>query len=239
MAIDRRTARRLIGLSLLALIASAIVVSVRGEAAWEWLVENEQRVRNVLVNERPIIGFFAGLIVFTLISLVPGLVGKSLAVGWLFGFWRSLAIVNISLTIVALIEFLLTRYLLRDSIQSRFGFYLLRVNEALARDGAFYLFSARVAHVPYTATNYLMGATSMRTVPFWWSTQVGLLPSNILFCYAGDQLPTLKEVSTHGFSQMMSLELWIAFFLLAIFPWIGKAIVRRVQKSSMPPPIKT
>jgi uncharacterized membrane protein YdjX (TVP38/TMEM64 family) len=227
---NSRVVRRLIGFVLLLLIVASILTSYRGDDAWRWLVANERRLRHMLTEQRPLAGFFGGLAVFTALSLVPGLVGKSLAVGWLFGFWRSLAIVNISLTIAAMIEFGLTRFLLHDRIQSRFGLYLTRINRALELNGAFYLFSMRVAHVPYTATNYVMGATPMRPLPFWWATQLGLLPGNILFCYAGSQLPTLEEITTGGLTHLVSWQLWLAFILLAVFPWIGKILVERWQK---------
>lgn len=229
MALSARTIRRLLGLGLLLLILAGILASFRMDELWHWLLKNDLRVRQQ-VSERPVLGLVTGLAAFTLISFVPGLVGKSLAVAWLFGFWRSLAIVNISMTIVAIAEFFFTRYLLRDAIQSRFGLQLMKVNEALQRDGAFYLFSMRVAHVPYTPTNYLMGATSIKPLPYWFATQLGLLPSNIVFCYAGSKLPSLAEVSKHGVWQIMKPELWVGFVLLAVSPWIAKWIVRRLRR---------
>jgi len=229
MALSSRTTRRLLGLGLLLLILVGLFVSFQAENAWNWLLKNDLHVRQQ-ISGQPVLGFLAGLISFTLISFFPGLLGKSLVVAWLFGFWRSLAIVNLSLTFVAIVEYFFTRYLLRDAIQSRFGSQLMKINEALERDGAFYLFSMRVAHIPFTATNYLMGATSMKPLPFWLATQLGLLPSNIVFCYAGSKLPSLSEVSQHGWGQIISPELLIGFIFLAIFPWVGKWIVLRLRR---------
>jgi uncharacterized membrane protein YdjX (TVP38/TMEM64 family) len=230
MALSARTTRRLLGLGLLLLILAGILASFRADDVWHWLLKNDLRTRQQ-VNERPVVGFVAGLTAYTLISFVPGLIGKSLAVAWLFGFWRSLAIVNLCSTLVAIVEFFFTRYLLRDLIQSRFGLQLIKVNKALERDGAFYLFSMRVAHVPYTATNYLMGATSIKPLPYWFATQLGLLPSNIVICYAGSKLPSLAEVSQHGLGQIMTPQLWIGFVLLAISPWLAKWIVGRLRRN--------
>jgi len=224
----KRKTRRLIGWGLLLLILAGILVSFRTGDIWQWLLKNDLRVRQQ-VEARPIIAFIVGLTAFMIVSFVPGLLGKSLGVAWLFGFWRALAIVNIGLTIVALVEFFFTRYVLRDAIQSRFGLQLRNVNQAIERDGAFYLFSMRVAHLPYTATNYLLGASSMKPLPFWLATQLGLLPGNIVFCYAGAKLPSLAEVSQHGFGQIVTPQLWIGFLLLAIVPWLGKWIVGRLR----------
>jgi len=229
MASSAFTTRRLLGLGLLILILVGILLSFRTDDVWHWLLTNDRRARQ-LVGERPVLGLLAGFSAFTLITFFPGLVGKSLVVAWLFGFWRSLAIVNLSMTLVAVVEFFFTRYLLRDAIQSRFGLQLMKINEALERDGAFYLFSMRAAHIPYTATNYLMGATSMRPLPFWLATQLGLLPSNIVFCYAGSKLPSLAEVSQHGLGRIITPELWLGFVLLAVSPWIGKWIVQRMRR---------
>jgi len=232
MVLRSRKARHLVGWALLLLILAAILISFRADDVWYWLLRNELHVREEL-GKHPLAAFGVGLVAFALISFVPGLIGKSLAVGWLFGFWQSLAIVNISMTIVAIVEYLFTRYLLRDSIQLRFGSQLMKVNQALARDGAFYVFSMRVAHFPYTATNYLLGATALRPMPFWFATQLGLLPSNILFCYAGSKLPSLADVSKHGLGEIMRPELWIGFVLLAIAPWIGKLIVGQLRTYSL------
>ena len=57
-----------------------------------------------------------------------------------------------------MLAFMLSRYLLRDTIQRRFGDRLTAFNEALEREGAFYLFTLRlIPAVPFWMINLVMG----------------------------------------------------------------------------------
>ena len=59
---------------------------------------------------------------------------------------------------------LAARHLWRDAVQRRWGHRLHRLHAGLARDGAFYLFSLRVAPViPFALINPLMGLSAMCT----------------------------------------------------------------------------
>jgi hypothetical protein len=70
-----------------------------------------------------------------------------LAYGWFFGFGRGVILVSFASTAGATIAFLLSRYLLRDTIQNKFGDRLAGFNKALEREGAFYLFTLRLIPV--------------------------------------------------------------------------------------------
>jgi uncharacterized membrane protein YdjX (TVP38/TMEM64 family) len=217
---------------LLAVLVGVVVLVGTSRETWQWLVAHEQWLRWLLVSRHPYWGFLGGFVGFTLLSLVPGFAGKSLVMGWLFGFWRSLAIVNIGLTLAAVAELLFSRYFIRDAIESRFGYYLQKANQALERDGPWYVLAMRLAHTPYTLTNLLIGATSMSTGGFWWATQLGMLPGNIVFCYAGAQLPTLEDIARGGAHRAFSPSLLLAFVLLGIFPLLARWLVRKLRGPS-------
>lgn len=228
-AIDRR---RLVAAFLLAAALGGVTLYVRlyGGEQWRWLVEHERLVRKWLTVERPLQGWFVGLGVFTLLSLVPGLAGKSLVVAWLYGFWPALPLVNLGLTAAALVEFALARWLLRQWVEDHYGGYLERVRPAVDREGGFFLFAARIAHAPFTLTNFVMGATPLRAKSFWWATQLGLLPGNVVFCYAGSTLPTLEDLAQGDFGAVFSVGVWTALVLLAIFPWLARWSFRYVVR---------
>ncbi len=228
MGIERRFVRRAIPLLALGALLAVAVWLALDRGTWQWLIEHEVLVRGWLTEEHPFGGFLLVFALFTLLSFVPGLAGKTMVVGWLMGFWPGLVIANVGLTLAAVGEFWLTRRFVREAVESRFGFYLRRTNSALERDGAFYLFAMRLAHVPYTLTNYVMGATRMSAAGFWWSTQLGMLPGNILFCYAGAQLPTLQDLSEHGVTSILTPQLVLAFVLLGTVPILLRWILRRV-----------
>ena len=82
----------------------------------------------------------------TALSL-PGAVIMTLAAGGLFGLVWGLVIVSFASTIGATLAFLVARYLLRESVQKRFGDRLKTINKGMERDGAFYLFTLRLVPI--------------------------------------------------------------------------------------------
>jgi hypothetical protein len=82
--------------------------------------------------------YFAAYVAVTGLSL-PGAAIMTLAGGALFGFWWALLLVSFASSAGATLAFLVSRLLLRDWVQSRFGTQLKRFNDGFARDGAFYL----------------------------------------------------------------------------------------------------
>lgn len=194
----------------------------------EALFQQESRLRE-LVETFPITSFIVGMIVYTAASLVPGTGGKAIVFGWLFGFWRGLFIVNVSLSVAAVIAFLTVRYFFYDWVHRRLPRVVTRVDKALQRDGAFYLLMLRLVHAPYTLTNYAAGATDVRTRTFWWTTQLGMLPGNIAVVLTGSQLPTLKQVAREGVWSLIDLPLWIAVTMTALIPVAVRWFIRRVR----------
>lgn len=91
-----------------------------------------------------IIGIYSlAYIIMAALSL-PGATVMTLAGGAMFGLWVGVPVVLISATIGATLAFWVARYILRDTVQRRFGDRLETINNGLARDGAFYLFSLRM-----------------------------------------------------------------------------------------------
>ena len=207
--------RKLIPIIVLFSGLMLLVIFVQHRLSWEELVAHELTLR-ARIAAQPFLAVVIGFTIYVVISFVPGASGKSLIVGWLFGVWAGVFIVNVGLTIVAVLTFLASRYLFRDAVQSRFGHHIQRIDDAVQRDGASYLFMLRMLHAPYTLTNYAFGATAMRTRGFWWATQLGLLPQNIIFVYAGSQVPSLRQLADEGPMGAFSWPLIWALILLSV-----------------------
>ena len=140
-------------------------------------------------------GFFALYVAVTALSL-PGAAVMTLAAGALFGLWWGLLIVSFASSLGALLAFLVSRYLLRDTVQARFGSRLQAINDGVARDGAFYLFTLRLVPVfPFFLINLLMGLTPIRAVTYYWVSQLGMLAGTLVFVNAGTQLAQLESLS--------------------------------------------
>jgi uncharacterized membrane protein YdjX (TVP38/TMEM64 family) len=170
---------------------------------------------------------------------LPGATAMTLLVGWYFQFVRGVILVSFASTTGATIAFLLSRYLFRDGIQSKFGDKLKSFNAALDREGALYLFTLRlVPLVPFFVINVVMGLTRIRTWTFWWVSQLGMLAGTAVFVYAGSSVPDLQTLSEQGaeavFSPRQLTQLTIALVLLGIFPLAVKFVMQKIAPSASP-----
>lgn len=222
---------KLAAFAILLAATTALWFASRESFALERLVEHESQLRELVV-ERPVASFLVAFLAYVAITLIPGTAGKAIIVGWLFGIWAGMVIVNFGLTIIAIVTFLISRYLIRDAVQANFKDQLERVDAAVTQDGALYVFALRMMHAPYTMTNYAMGVTQISLASFWWSTQIGLLPSNFLWIYAGTQLPTLEQIAEGGVSTIFSPTLLIACGLLGLVPFAIRWGMRRYSSAA-------
>ena len=163
-------------------------------------------------------------VIVTALSL-PGAVIMTLAAGALFGLLWGTVIVSFASSIGATLAFLVSRYLLQDTVQSRFGGRLKAFNEGIAKDGAFYLFTLRLVPIfPFFLINLLMGLTTIRALTFYWVSQVGMFVGTLVYVNAGTQLGQLESLSG-----ILSPSLLLSFVLLGVFPLIAKKIVDVVK----------
>ncbi|MBG86197.1 MAG: TVP38/TMEM64 family protein [Verrucomicrobiales bacterium] len=203
---------------------------------FEYLAGKETAMRNY-AKENPalVIGIAFGIYVAITGLSLPGALVITLVVGWFFKFWQGLLLVSFASTAGATIAFLFSRFLLRDSIQSKFGDRLKTFNEALDREGPFYLFTLRVIPaVPFFVINLVMGLTPIRTGTFWWVSQVGMLPGTAAFVYAGSQVPSLNHFVKNGASGTLSPGLIAAFVILGLLPFVMRKVVARFKKAGSP-----
>jgi len=179
-------------------------------------------------------GYFLCYVLMAALSL-PGATVMGLAGGAVFGFWVGTAAVSFASTIGATLAFLMSRYLLRDAVQRRFGDRLAAVNEGVAREGAWYLFTLRLIPVfPFFVINLVMGLTPMPARTFYWVSQLGMLGGTMVYVNAGRELGRLESLSG-----ILSPSMLLAFALLGLFPLaVKKAVVRvRAQKKGRTAPL--
>lgn len=222
-------------LIVLAAVLTAAVVGYWkfGDAlSLEYLASKEEGLREFKAGS-PLLVVGIALAIYILATglSLPGAVVLTLVVGWFFGFVQGLVLVSFASTTGATLAFLFSRFLLRDSIESRFGDKLQGFNAALAREGAFYLFTLRlIPVVPFFVINLVMGLTPLRTATFWWVSQLGMLPGTAVFVYAGAQFPSLATLAQKGAGGILTPGLIIAFILLGVFPIAVKHLLARFKK---------
>lgn len=225
-------------LLVLALVAGLIIIALvffRDDLKLENLARHEAQLKQ-LQAEHPLLVYGAAFAIYVAVTglSLPGAAGMTLVYGWYFGFLRALVLVSFASTAGATVAFLLSRYLFREAIQQKFGQRLTTFNEALQREGAFYLFTLRlIPAVPFFVINVVMGLTSLPTRTFWWVSQLGMLAGTAVFVYAGSQVPDLQTLSDEGakavFSGNQLFQIAIALALLGLFPITVKKIMQRVR----------
>ena len=171
-----------------------------------------------------LLGYFLIYVLVTALSL-PGATVMTLAGGALFGLWTALLVVSFASSIGATLAFLVSRFLLRDWVQGRFGDKLRAVNAGVEKEGAFYLFSLRLVPIfPFFVINLVMGLTPLKTSLYYLVSQVGMLPGTFVYVNAGTQLGQLE-----GAAGILSPGLLLSFALLGVFPLVAKRILAIVQ----------
>ncbi len=191
-----------------------------------YLKEN-QLVLHQYYQSHPVlvsISFFMIYIVLVTLS-IPGASLLTLVGGAIFGFVWGLVLISFASAIGATLAFLVSRFLLRDTVQQHFGHSLKRINQGIEKEGAFYLFTLRLVPIfPFFIINTLMGLSSIKIRTFYWVSQVGMLLGTAVYVNAGTQLAQLESVSG-----ILSLPLLISLTFLGIFPFIAKRIIDMIQ----------
>ncbi|MDY0248787.1 MAG: FAD-dependent oxidoreductase [Pseudomonas sp.] len=180
-------------------------------------------------------GFFLLYVIVTALSL-PGAAVLTVAAGALFGLIEGVLLASFASSIGATLAFLVSRYLLRNSVKQRFPERLAAIDAGVEKEGGFYLFTLRLVPVfPFFLINLLMGVTAIKARTFYWVSQVGMFAGTFVFVNAGTQLAQIESLSN-----ILSLNLILSFALLGFFPLIAKAILnvfkkRRVYKNYTQP----
>lgn len=170
-------------------------------------------------------GYFLAYVVMAGLSL-PGATILSLAGSAVFGFLPTLIAVSFASTIGATLAALTSRYLLREQIEKRFAAQVTRINEGIANEGAFYLFTLRLIPIfPFFVINLVMGLTRMPLRTFYIVSQLGMLPGTAVYINAGTELANL-----HSLSGIMSPGLLGSFALLGLFPLFVKKTIGAIRR---------
>ena len=215
---------------IVALLAAIVLVFFQFDLGQyltlEYIKSQQQRIDQVYAENRTLtlVAYFVLYVIITGASL-PGAAVLTLAAGAIFGLATGLILVSFASTIGASIAFLVSRYLFRDSVQSRFGGSLKSINEGIERDGAFYLFALRlVPAFPFFVINLVMGLTNLRLWTFFWVSQLGMFAGTAVYVNAGTQLAQIESASG-----IFSAEILASFLLLAMLPFVGRKVVSVMQ----------
>ncbi|MDC0288044.1 TVP38/TMEM64 family protein [Rubripirellula sp.] len=232
--------RKLVVLLIVAGIAVGLAWQFGDYLKLDYLATQENQLRE-FQQLYPVLVFGAAFLIYVVVTglSLPGAAPLTLLYGWYFGFAPTLVLVSFASTAGATISFLTSRYLLRGSIEQKFGERLQTFNKHLESEGAFYLFTLRlIPVVPFFVINLVMGLTPISTRTYWWVSQLGMLPGTAVYVYAGSSVPNLNQLAEQGAAAVLSPEqlfqLFIAFALLGVFPLLVKLIMKWIGLGTTP-----
>jgi pyruvate/2-oxoglutarate dehydrogenase complex dihydrolipoamide dehydrogenase (E3) component/uncharacterized membrane protein YdjX (TVP38/TMEM64 family) len=170
-------------------------------------------------------GFFTLYVLVAALSL-PGAAILTLASGALFGLAQGFVIASFASSLGALLAFLVSRYLLRDTIKAKFPERLKAIDAGVKKEGPFYLFTLRLVPVfPFFLVNLLMAVTGIKAWTFYWVSQIGMFLGTMVYVNAGTQLAEIESLSG-----ILSPKLILSFVLLGLLPLIANAIINKIKQ---------
>jgi len=179
-----------------------------------------------------ILGFIGVYIVSVALSL-PGATILTLTGGAIFGSVAGTLIVNVGATIGATLAFLVSRFLLRDWVEKKFGEKLKPINDGFSKNAINYILFLRLVPLfPFFLVNLASGLTQVRLRVYVFGTMVGILPGGFVYANAGSNLASINSISDIASPGVLG-----AFALLGLFaliPTLYNRFKKRDAASSNP-----
>tara|TARA_Y100000588_G_scaffold210270_1_gene224210 strand:- start:42812 stop:43495 length:684 start_codon:yes stop_codon:yes gene_type:complete len=221
--------KKILGISFL-IITLIFILLFKDYFTLEVVKEYQVRFNDFIDNNSLLsmaIYFFLYVIVTAL--SIPGAAVITLLGAALFGFWKALFLISFASSIGATLAFLISRYLLKDWVQNKFGNKLDTINKGIEDEGSFYLFSLRLIPImPFFLINILFGLTNISVKQFYIISQLGMLLGTAVYVNAGKQLSEINSLSG-----IVSPEILLSFVLLGLFPLIAKKIINRIKSTNI------
>lgn len=155
----------------------------------------------------------------------------AIGIGYLFVFPFSTFLVIFSGTAGACIFFLSAKIALSEHVYNISPSFVEKVHHQLETNGTPYLITVRILPlIPFWMINMACAVLNIPFITFLWTTLVGIIPSSILYTYAGDSLNSIFE--KHGafsIKEVFTPHIQIAFGLLIIFLLLP-IIIRKMKE---------
>lgn len=219
--------RGLLLVTIVMLIAAFFIFDIGQYLTLDSLKAHQQDLAEYIQSNwlQAFVIYFVIYVAATALSL-PGAIILTLGAGALFGLGFGLLLASFASTIGATLAFLVSRFLLRDWVKTTFSERIKAIDKGVEKDGPFYLLSLRLVPIfPFFVINLVMGVTSIKTVTYYFVSQIGMLIGTAVYVNAGTQLAEIEAVS-----DIVSRDLILSFVLLGIFPIIAKLIINFIKQ---------
>ncbi len=218
----RNLRRTVVFVSVVVFIAAFRIFHIEDYLTLSYIRESQERLSALYrLRSFQVMGAYMAVYILIASASLPGAAVLTVAAGAIFGLVAGTLAVSFASTIGATLACAVSRFILRDWVQGKFGDRLRTVNEGMAKEGPFYLFTLRLIPVfPFWLINLVMGLTTMRLRTFYWVSQLGMLPGTILYVNAGRELAKIRSLSG-----ILSPGLLVAFAALGVFPVAARKIL--------------
>ena len=219
--------KKLVALAVIAILIAAFFIFDLGQYLSLEYIQSKLSDLQQFTSDNLILAIAIYMVIYIAVAALslPGASLLTLLSGALFGLVVGTIAVSFASTIGATVAFLVSRYLLRDTIQNKFGEKLKTINEGIEKEGGFYLFTIRMIPLfPFFIVNLTMGLTTIKTWTFAFVSQLGMLAGTIVYVNLGKNLADIESLSG-----LLSLPLLFSFALLGIFPLIAKKVVSIIR----------
>lgn len=160
---------------------------------------------------RMVFGYIAFYAIGVALSLPIALL-STVAGGFFFGFLPAVLYANIAATLGAMISFFFVRYSIGILVQEKYASKLAHFNTMVEQHGAKYLLAIHlVAFVPFSMINMLAGLTTVSWWTFLWTTVLGIIPTSLLYTYAGRRLSQITSII-----DIFTLDIVFGMILIAL-----------------------
>jgi uncharacterized membrane protein YdjX (TVP38/TMEM64 family) len=206
---------------ILVLVLLAIALTIYIDQRQYFTLENLKLNRDRLcdfyqANTLIMIGGYILTYIMIGLFLIPGATFLSFAAGLIFGPALGVGIVVVGSTFGAGLAFLVSRYLLRDWVEEKFGKQVRDINDNLCEKPLnSVLFFRLIPLFPFFAVNIGFALSQVPLKFFFLGTIFGKLPATYIYANAGSNLAAINS-----FTEIMSLKVLGSLSLLGILALI-------------------
>ncbi len=229
-----KTSKRIFVLGLFVSgLAAFVYFDLGAYLSYATLAENEEFLRRtVAAHHLPAAAAYVGIYILAVALSLPGAIWLTLSGGLLFGVWLGGALAVLGAGTGAAVMFLMAKYVLGDTLRSRFGSRLARFEAAFNRDAWSYLLVLRLLPIfPFFLVNLAAALIGVRFSVFALTTYVGIIPGAFVYASIGNGISVLLRQGTQpDLSLIGRPEIFgplVGFAVLALAP----VVWRRFQQS--------
>ena len=161
--------------------------------------------------------YFITYVVLTTLSLPVALM-LGLLSGFIFDLYSAIILISFASSFGATGAMLISRYLISDYINRKFSNEISLIDNEVDKHGAYYLFALRMSPIfPFFVINAAFGITKIKTLTFYLTSQLGMLPGTIIIILIGSEL---NDFLIKG--SPFSIDLVLYLTLLGLIPLVFK-----------------